>query len=209
LSRTGATPSGGQDSSRLRDEVRAAYSRIAAEPSASHPFPVGRELAEAVGYPAPWLAEAPAAAVDAFAGISCLPCFADLPAGSRVLDLGCGSGLDSLLAARTAAQVLAVDFSPAMLTRARAAAESADVTNVEFREGAAERIPAESGSIDVAIVNGIFNLNPARSDIFRELARVVRHGGHVFAAELVLARAPDRAPDADRSPLPSQVDWFA
>ena len=188
----------------LRDEVHDAYSRIAVEPSGRHPFPVGRALTETVGYPAAWLARIPEAAIDAFAGISCLPCFADVPGGSQVLDLGCGSGLDSLLAARTASRVLGVDFSPQMLARARAAADSAGVTNVEYRLGAAEAIPAETGSIDVAIVNGIFNLNPARTEIFRELARVVRDGGCVFAAELILAQPLP----ADRPPA-SQVDWFA
>jgi SAM-dependent methyltransferase len=188
----------------LRDEVHDAYSRIAVEPSGRHPFPVGRPLTEMVGYPAAWLARTPEAAIDAFAGISCLPCFADVPGGSQVLDLGCGSGLDSLMAARTASRVLGVDFSPQMLARARAAADSAGVTNVEYRLGAAEAIPAETGSIDVAIVNGIFNLNPARTEIFRELARVVRDGGRVFAAELILAQPLP----ADRPPA-SQVDWFA
>jgi arsenite methyltransferase len=187
----------------LRDEVHDAYSQIAVEPSGRHPFPVGRALTEAVGYPAAWLAGIPEAAIDAFAGISCLPCFADVPGGSHVLDLGCGSGLDSLLAARTASRVLGVDFSPQMLARARAAADSAGVTNVEYRLGAAEAIPAETGSIDVAIVNGIFNLNPARTEIFRELARVVRDGGRVFAAELILAQPLP----ADRPPA-SRVDWF-
>lgn len=188
----------------LRDEVRDAYSLIAVEPSGWHPFPVGRALAEAVGYPAAWLDRIPEVAIDAFAGISCLPCFADLPGGSQVLDLGCGSGLDSLLAARTASRVLGVDFSPQMLARARSAAESAAITNVEYRLGSAEAIPAETGSIDVAIVNGIFNLNPARTGIFRELARVVRDGGCVFAAELVLAQALP----ADRPPA-TRMDWFA
>jgi arsenite methyltransferase len=188
----------------LRDEVHDAYARIAVEPLRRHPFPVGRALTEMVGYPAAWLARTSEAAIDAFAGISCLPCFADVPGGSQVLDLGCGSGLDSLLAARTASRVLGVDFSPQMLARAQAAADSAGVTNVEYRLGAAEAIPAETGSIDVAIVNGIFNLNPARTEIFRELARVVRDGGCVFAAELILAQPLP----ADRPPA-SQADWFA
>lgn len=186
-----------------RSQVRDAYSAIAARPADEHPFLVGRQLAEALGYPADRLAALPPAAVDAFAGVSCVPCTAEIPAGSRVLDLGCGAGLDSLFAAEQAGSVLGVDFSETMLGRARAAAEQAGAQNVEFRLGAAEAIPAETASVDVALVNGIFNLNPARERIFAELARVIRPGGVLYAAELILRRPlpPDVAASA--------TSWFA
>ncbi len=187
----------------LRERVEAAYAAIAERPADEHPFPVGRALAEGLAYPAAWLDAVPAVAVAAFAGVAGVPAFAAIPPGSRVLDLGCGAGLDSLIVAGRAASVLGVDFSPAMLRRARHAARQARAANVEFRLGAAEEIPVESGTVDVALVNGIFNLNPARDRIFRELARVGRPGGAVFAAELIL-RAPLPA-DAASNP----ADWFA
>lgn len=187
----------------LRDRVRRSYSAVAEDPSAGHPFRVGRRLALEAGYPKEWLEEVPAPSVDAFAGVSCVPCFAEVPEGARVLDLGCGAGLDSVLVAEKASLVIGVDFSPEMLTRAKRSAELMGLMNVDFRLGDAESIPVEAGSVDVALVNGIFNLNPAREDIFRELARVSRPGGLVFAAELVL-----------KGPLPSEVklsdaDWFS
>jgi arsenite methyltransferase len=187
----------------LREGVRKAYSRISRDPDGEHPLPVGRALAEGLGYPPEWLDSVPAASVEGFAGVSCVPRFAELTEASSVLDLGCGAGLDSLLLARRAASVLGVDFSPEMLARARGAAAAANAANVTLRQGDAEAIPAPDGSIDVAVVNGIFNLNPARAEIFRELARVVRPGGGVYAAELILA-----------GPLPPEEasnprDWFA
>jgi arsenite methyltransferase len=191
------------DHADLREKVRLTYSKVAHDPRANHPFRVGREVAERAGYPKESLADIPAPSVDAFAGISCLPCFAEIPAGARVLDLGCGAGLDSLLIAARAGSVLGIDFSDAMLTIARSSAESMGLANVEFREGEAESIPAETGSVDVALVNGIFNLNPERAAIFRELARVIRQGGAVFAAELVLK---GRLPPDIKS---SDSDWFA
>ena len=123
-----------------------------------------------------------------------------------MLDLGCGAGLDSLIAARRAAptgRVLGLDFSTPMLNRARQAATEAAIPNVSFAYADAERLPLADASMDVALVNGIFNLNQARAAIFRELARVLRPGGAVYAAELVLSAA-----------LPSHVhhtdaDWFA
>jgi arsenite methyltransferase len=187
----------------IREQVRKVYSEVATTPGAEHPFRVGRRLAELAGYPDKWLARIPSAAVDSFAGVSCLPCFAQIPNGAKVLDLGCGAGLDSLLVAPRAGSVVGIDFSESMLFRARSSGEVLGISNVEFREGDAERIPADTSSFDVALVNGIFNLNAARDEIFRELSRVVRPGGLVFAAELIL-----------KGPLPADVatsdaDWFA
>lgn len=125
--------------------------------------------------------------------------------GSTVLDLGCGSGLDSIIAARRAGEsgrVISVDFSDDMLSRARAGATEAAIGNIDFRQGDAERIPAEDASVDVAIVNGIFNLNPSRDRIFNELAHLMRHGGSVYSAELILIQ-----------PIPAEqrtaANWFA
>lgn len=176
---------------------------MAADPFGAHPFRVGRAVAERAGYPQEMLSSIPAPSLDAFAGLSCLPCFAEVPAGARVLDLGCGAGVDSLLIAARAGGVVGVDFSAAMLAVARSSAEKMGLANVEFREGDAESIPAETGSIDIGLVNGIFNLNPARAAIFGELARVTMRGGVIFAAELVL-----------KQPLPADVitsesDWFS
>ena len=190
----------------IREKVRDAYSDAAEHPDQKHAFPVGREFAESIGYPTDLLANLPSVACDAFAGVSNVSLFAELPVGATVLDLGCGSGTDTLIAARrvgTTGKVIGVDFSGAMLTRACQAVGESGICNVEIRESDAERLPVGDSEIDVAIVNGIFNLNPAREAIFRELARVVRPSGKVFAAELIL-----------KQPLPtetraSETDWFA
>ena len=190
----------------LRDGVRKAYSAAAENPQAELPFPVGPRFAESLGYPEELLAGLPSTSVDAFSGVSNVAIFADLPAGITVLDLGCGAGLDSLIAARRVApkgRVIGVDFSDAMLARARQSAAEAGVGNAEFHQENAEDLPFEDGLIDVALVNGMFNLNPARDAIFRELARVVRQGGSVYAAELIL-REP-LAPEVQES----EANWFA
>lgn len=190
----------------LRAGVHQAYSAAAENPQAEHPFPVGSNFAKSLGYPPDLLADLPAMALEAFAGVSNVAIFADIPLGATVLDLGCGAGLDSLIAARRVGptgRVIGVDFSEAMLSRARQAAAASGLANVEFRQTEAEKLDLADGAVDLALVNGIFNLNPARDQIFRELARVVRPGGAVYAAELIL-----------REPLPPQVqasetNWFA
>lgn len=193
-------------STKLRDEVRAAYSAAAEHPEEKHAFPVGRAFAASVGYPLDLLAELPAAAVEAFAGVSNVSIFAQLPMGSTVLDVGCGAGLDSFIAARRVGHtghVDSVDFSEAMLARARLAAAEGGINNVTFERGDAEKLPFLSQKFDVAIVNGIFNLNPFRELIFPELSRVLRHGGVVFAAELILIEPLSSDERASAS------NWFA
>jgi arsenite methyltransferase len=187
----------------LRERVRRAYGEAARAPGAAHAVPVGPRLARRAGYPERWLSSVPSTSVEVFAGVSCLPCLADVPQGSAVLDLGCGAGLDALLVASAADTVLGVDFSDEMLARARSSAEVMGVSNVRFELGDAEAIPAGTGSVDVALVNGIFNLNPAREEIFSELARVTRPGAHLYAAELVLKRPRPGAAE------PADMDWFA
>jgi arsenite methyltransferase len=198
-------PSASSSTRHIREAVREAYSAASKEPRGKHAFPVGKEFAQSLGYPGDLLARLPAASVEAFSGVSNVSVTAAIPAGVCVLDLGCGAGLDSLIAAtRTGSRgrVVGVDFSASMLERAHSAASEAGLDNTIFCRADAEALPIKDGCIDVALVNGIFNLNPSRAAIFRELVRVLDHGGLVYAAELIL-----------REPLPAEIrsseaDWF-
>ena len=193
-------------SQQLRDGVRSAYSAAAENPQAKHPFPVGQQFAESLGYPPSLLAELPAVAAEAFAGVSNVALFAETPEGATVLDLGCGAGLDSLIAARRVGprgKVIGIDFSETMLARAGQAAREAGCDNVAFHQADAEHLFLEDNSIDIALVNGIFNLNPAREPIFSELARVVRPGGAVYGAEIILRES--LPPEVQES----ETNWFA
>ncbi|MEK6798171.1 MAG: methyltransferase domain-containing protein [Planctomycetota bacterium] len=190
----------------MRDGVRAAYSAAATYPDRIHAFPVGRGFAESLGYPKTILDSLPPEAVEAFAGVSNVSVFAEVPPGASVLDLGCGAGLDSIILARRvgpAGCVMGIDFSEAMLARARAAASAAGCSNLTLRLGEAETLPCPAASIDVAIVNGIFNLNPFRTAVFSELARVMKPGGVAFVAELVLTAPLPRTEQENES------NWFA
>src|SRR3989442_6518772 len=146
---------------RLCEAVRSAYSSAARQPGGAHPFPVGRELAASLGYPPEFLDSIPSVAVEAFAGVSNVAVVAEIPAGARVLDLGCGAGLDALIAAgRVGARgrVLGVDFSEAMLARAHAAVAEAGARNPHVCRAAAGRVPVSGGSVHVPLVHRIFKL---------------------------------------------------
>jgi len=189
----------------IRERVRDAYSAAALEPRARHPFPAGRAFAESVGYGADLLDRLPAVSAEAFTGVSNVSVFAEIQPGAAVLDVGCGAGLDTLIAAQRtgpAGRVIGLDFSASMLSRARRGASEAAAARVLFCQADAERLPLPAGRIDVALANGIFNLNPARQALMRELARVLRHGGALYAAELILL---DRLPEE----LRGESDWFA
>ncbi len=193
-------------SSPLREGVRRAYGAAADDPQGDHPFPLGRRVAESLGYPSGQLAKLPEVSVGAFTGVSNVAVIADIRPGAFVLDLGCGAGVDSMLAAEKtgpSGRVVGVDFSSSMIDRARQGATDAGFRNIEFLEADAENLPLADTSVNVALVNGIFNLNPMRDAIFRELARVVRPGGVVYAAELILRGAAQKSEAVDES------NWFA
>ncbi len=189
----------------LRARVREAYSQAADRPADKHPFPVGRHFAESVGYPPGLLDALPVLSSERFAGVSNVSVLADIQAGSRVADIGCGAGLDAMVAAKRCGPegvVIGVDFSASMVRAAAQAAKESGLSTVVFVAAGAEQLPLKTASLDVILVNGIFNLNPHRDLIFPELARVLKRGGRLFAAELVLA--------VDSPPRElSDQDWFA
>jgi SAM-dependent methyltransferase len=130
---------------------------------------VGEQFALSLGYPGEILDTIPRTASEGFAGVSNVAVFAILPVGGTVVDLGCGSGLDSLIAARRVGpqgRVVGIDFSEAMLDRANSSVREIGLANVLFLRSAAEQLPLADACADRALVNGIFNLNPFRNEIF-------------------------------------------
>lgn len=199
-------PERGCDDGALLAGVRRAYSAAADDPLLQHPFPVGKSFAESVGYPKELLDSLPEEASASFAGVGNVGVVAKIGAGATVLDLGCGTGLDSLIVARKvgpSGRVLGIDFSLAMLGKAISASRRAGVGQILYGCADAGQLPLPAQCFDVILVNGIFNLNPVRERLFEEMARVLKPGGVVYATELVFTRSQKCKPVRDLK------EWFA
>ena len=166
-------------SAEVKDLVRNAYRHVPPTTAA-----VAHKL-----YSAEELAGVPEVAVNRALGVANHLRHADIRPGQTVLDIGCGGGIDTVLAAQRtgpAGRVIALDFLPEMLERTRAAVDAAGLGNVTPIEGEMESIPLPDDSVDVIVSNGVVNLSPRKARVMSECARVLRPGGQLCVSDLTV-----------------------
>ena len=179
------------DTETLRTAIKGEYREVAEHPGKGFHFHTGRHLASIVGYKAEWLAGLSELAIESFAGTGSPFAMGALGKGERVVDVGAGGGIDSLIAARMVGPtgaVIGIDMTPAMLARARAAAAESRIDNVEFREAYMEALPVPDGWADVVISNGVLNLTPDKQKALGEMFRVLRPGGRLQIGDIMVDR---------------------
>jgi arsenite methyltransferase len=181
----------------LRSAIQEEYAEVAACPLKGFHFHTGRFLADRLGYPAERIDQLPEPVVESFAGVGNPFSWGDLEPGETVVDLGSGAGFDTVLAAQMVSaegRVIGVDMTPAMLTKARQNADLLDLSNVELREGYLEDLPIADATVDVVISNGVINLCPDKATVLAEAFRVLKPGGRLQIADILVAKAvPDSA----------------
>lgn len=187
----------GLDIQVLRRAIQDEYAMVAAEPEQGFHFHTGRPLARILKYEDEWLTGVPEETIASFAGTGNPFSLGVLRPGERVLDVGCGAGIDSLIAARMVApdgEVIGIDMTQPMLDRARESAEAGGFRNVRFDHGLAESLPVEDAWADVVISNGVLNLFPDKVAGLQEMARALKSGGRLQIGDILVQKdVGDRA----------------
>jgi SAM-dependent methyltransferase len=178
----------GIDIGLLKSEIRKTYASVSQEPEKDFIFPTGRAWAEDLGYPEE-LSRVPDFVAESFAGVANPWSLGRLEPGKRVLDIGSGAGMDSLVAALMVGpegSVTGIDMTPEMIEKARKGAAELGLNNVTFVEGEAETLPFDDSSFDVVLSNSVIDLIPDKDAVFGEIYRVLVPGGRIQIADVTI-----------------------
>ena len=175
----------------LREEIKKEYAEVAHAPHKGYHFHTGHRALDILGYDEAFYADLPEGNVDSFAGMGNPFSLGPIHPGETVVDVGSGSGLDSLIASRMVGpegHVVGIDMTDEMLNKARAGAEAMGATNAEFREALAEKLPLPDDYADVVISNGVLNLTLDKVETLREWARILKPGGRLQIGDILVGR---------------------
>ncbi len=175
--------------SEVKQQIRERFANVARSPESERVFPVGPESAKALGYDGDEIDDLPAEITESFSGVGNPLSLGNIAPGQTVVDLGCGAGLDSILAARRVGPtgtVIAIDMTAEMLDKAKRNAVAVGLNNLDFHLGEAEELPVGDETVNVVITNGVFNLCLNKPRVLAALHRVLRPGGRLQMADILL-----------------------
>jgi len=178
-----------EDRGRIEESIRQKYIKVASTPEGQFQYPTGRSGLEALTYDQELIQNLPDSAVTSYCGVGNPFTLGPIQEGETVLDIGCGTGVDTLIAAIMVGpegKVVGIDMIPEMLKRAKENLQRTDFKNVTFMEASAEKLPFPNEDFDVVISNGVFNLIPGKVKALSEVYRVLKPGGRMMIADQIL-----------------------
>ena len=178
-----------QDLKQIHNGIRDKYAKVAVSPEGQFKYPTGRAGLEQLKYDAAIVAELPEAVAGSFCGIGNPFSLGEIAPGSRVLDIGCGAGVDALVASKLvgpSGSVLGLDITPEMIQRAEANKREIGAENVVFQLARVQNLDAIDASFDVVISNGALNLIPEKEEVIAAAFRLLKPGGRLFVADQFL-----------------------
>lgn len=179
-----------EDLKQITAGIRNKYSRVADSPEGQFKYPTGRAGLEALKYDAALIDKLPDEVAASYCGVGNPFSLGAIRRGDGILDIGCGTGVDTILAAIVTGpegKAVGVDIVPEMLQRAEANLRMVDLHNVTFQSATGEHLPFPDGHFDVVISNGVINLIPDKDAALSEILRVLKIGGHLMIADQVMA----------------------
>ena len=182
-----------QDKKRIEESIRQKYNKVATNPNGLFEYPTGRKGLAALNYSAGLIRELSDAVADSYCGVGNPFTLGPIREGDAVLDIGCGAGVDTILAGKMVGplgKAVGVDMVPEMVERAKENLGMTDLENVAFMKASAEELPFANDDFDVVISNGVFNLIPDKLKALAEVCRVLKPGGRLMVADQVLAGDP-------------------
>jgi SAM-dependent methyltransferase len=182
-----------EEQQQIRDVVKDKYLKVSQSAEGLFRYQTGKSGAVALGYDVAILDEIPEGALNSFCGVGNPFSVEVIKEQSSVLDIGCGAGFDLLVASRMVGhggRVCGIDLTEEMVGKAQALISEFGNQTITVQKVSGELLPFDQDSFDYVISNGVFNLSPCKLKLFREIRRVLRPGGYLQFADIVLTQDP-------------------
>ncbi len=176
------------DIKKIEAGIREKYSKVAKSPEGQFKYPTGKKGLEALHYDKTLIDELPDAVSSSYCGVGNPFSLGKINSGDQVLDVGCGAGVDSILASMMAGpegSVVGLDIVPEMLHEAETNLRLTNLANVTFKKASCEKLPLPDDTFDVVISNGVINLIPDKESALTEIVRVLKPGGRLMMADQI------------------------
>jgi len=178
------------DLKKIKAGIREKYNKVAQSPDGQFKYPTGKKGLEALNFENALIEKLPDAVASSYCGVGNPFSLGKINPGEKILDIGCGAGVDTILAAIMAGpkgSVVGVDIVPEMIARAESNLQLMELDNVKFQKVSGEDLPFADDTFDVVISNGVINLIPDKEAAMSEIIRVLRPAGRLMVADQIAA----------------------